>query len=286
MRRLHRKVHDLKSPPTTSIRGVDRSAHRREHELRAQRATEHPECDVLWNRRPVRRPRAVRGRTVGQRRAHFTKQQLRFAVTATPNLNRAELRRASRDAPQSPSPHCPAAIGNPKKILAPVGWGIKTAPLRPPALKAAPAPAPLRNPKNLGEAWRSLAPWRQKHPTPSNTAAVTMPARRGRTVALLLDAAPTAGLPAQRARPRVRTHQFGQGEAAKVAGLAAISALWRDFAIRAGGPLAGSGDRAQFAARVGPVTQQSAGTGQSPHTSGAGAARAVRGGLHAHVLVG
>jgi hypothetical protein len=201
--------------------------------------------------------------------------------------------------PQSLSPHCLAATSNPQRpcavALCPAPVAVDqdrppqspdvSAP-RPPPPPSRPLQRPLRrtDPKNLGEAWRSLAPWRQKHPAPSPRPAVTMPARRGRTSLRpwprhpLPHPPPSAPVPARAPIKSVRVK-------VEVAGFGLIFGTSAGFCDSRFGPLAGFEARAQFAARVGPVTQQSAGTGQSPHTSGAGAARAVRGGSHAHVLV-
>src|SRR5688572_9358322 len=66
MVRLHGKMHDLKAAAVATIRGVDRSAHRREGELRAQRPTEHAQRDMLRNGRAMHRSRPMLHSTIQQ----------------------------------------------------------------------------------------------------------------------------------------------------------------------------------------------------------------------------
>lgn len=61
--RLNREVHDLEPAAAAAIRSVDGAAHRRKNVLRAKRAAEQAESDVLRIASTMLRPRSMRRRT-------------------------------------------------------------------------------------------------------------------------------------------------------------------------------------------------------------------------------
>jgi hypothetical protein len=84
MVRLNRKVHDLEPAAAAAIRSVDGATHRRENVLRAKRAAEQAQSDVLGIVRTMLRPRSMRRRTPLPRFAPSA------AARATPPIRKSQ----------------------------------------------------------------------------------------------------------------------------------------------------------------------------------------------------